>query len=202
MSDAWRCNTGKPAGSCPSGADGTTPPGAFGSAATAPMGNSRRGLPRAGRTGAAAGRSAVWPVGRAGADVVPAVATGVTGAETTEASGGRIPAICRNAIAGRRAMIRGGAVRRGRTAAGRARWSETGADDAVPAGCCDADAATGPRATSVPGAWADGVPLARAVLLAGAAPAVLSRSVAPPPRLCRPGAPFPEERVVVAPPDR
>ncbi|MFC5913095.1 hypothetical protein [Streptomyces pulveraceus] len=32
----------------------------------------------------------------------------------------------RSAIAGRRAMISGGAVRRGRTAAGRARWSETG----------------------------------------------------------------------------
>ncbi|MFE4328833.1 hypothetical protein ACFRQM_05080 [Streptomyces sp. NPDC056831] len=53
--------------------------------------------------------------------------------------------MCRSAIAGRRAMIRGGAVRRGRTAAGRARWSETGAG-AVSAGCCDADAAAGPEA--------------------------------------------------------
>ncbi|MFC9753179.1 hypothetical protein [Streptomyces sp. NPDC056921] len=145
--------------------------------------------------------------------------TGAEAAETAEASGGRIPAICRNAIAGRRATIRGAAVRRRRTAAGRARWSETGADDAVPAGCCDADAATEPRVTSVPGtesvpgaealpgaeafpaAEADGVPLDRAVLLAGAAPAVVSRVVEPPPRLCRPGVPLPEERVVVAPPD-
>ncbi|MFF3784851.1 hypothetical protein [Streptomyces sp. NPDC001933] len=153
------------------------------------------------------------------------MATGVAGTEGSEASGGRIPAICRNAIAGRRAVIRGGAVRRGRTAAGRARWSETGADDAMPSCCCDADAATGPRAASVPaaeavpratsvpgaeafpdaasvpGAEADGVPLARAVLLAGAAPAVDSRVVEPPPRLCRTGVPLPEERVVVAPPD-
>ncbi|MCX5108200.1 hypothetical protein OOK13_06625 [Streptomyces sp. NBC_00378] len=134
------------------------------------------------------------------------MATEVAGAEAAEASEGRIPAICRNAIAGRRATIRGGAVRRGRTAAGRARWSETCAG-AVPAGCCAADAAAGTRAASVPGTGAvpgteaDGVPLARAVLLAGAAPAVDSRVVAPPMRLCRPGVPLPEERVVVAPPD-
>ncbi|MFB8032834.1 hypothetical protein ACFC5Z_07725 [Streptomyces sp. NPDC056004] len=131
------------------------------------------------------------------------MATEVAGAE---AAGGRIPAICRNAIAGRRATIRGGAVRRGRTAAGRVRWSEACAG-AVPEGCCDADAASGPRAASVPGTGAvpgteaDGVPLARAVLLAGADPAVDSRVVAPPMRLCRPGVPLPEERVVVAPPD-
>ncbi|WP_405718495.1 hypothetical protein [Streptomyces sp. NBC_00046] len=119
---------------------------------------------------------------------MPTVVTGVAGAE---AMGGRTPAIRRKAIAGRRAMIRGGAVRRGRTAAGRACWSGTGAG-AVPAVCRDADEVAGPRAAS--GSGADGVPLARV------APAVVSRVVAASPRLCRPGAPFPEDGVdVVAP---
>ncbi|MFJ5127264.1 hypothetical protein ACIP80_19485 [Streptomyces sp. NPDC088555] len=52
---------------------------------------------------------------------------------------GRIPSMRRSAIAGRRAMISGGAVRRGRTAAGRARWSETGSG-AASACSCEADA--------------------------------------------------------------
>ncbi|MFE3941931.1 hypothetical protein ACFXPV_08645 [Streptomyces sp. NPDC059118] len=55
---------------------------------------------------------------------------------------GRIPSMRRNAIAGRRAVIRGGAVRRGRTAAGRARWSETGSRAVSACSCesCEADA--------------------------------------------------------------
>ncbi|MFD4941869.1 hypothetical protein ACFWNT_04865 [Streptomyces sp. NPDC058409] len=170
------------------------------------MGSSRRGRPRAGRTAAVVGRSVVRSgdgagpgaaagaapperSGRAGAVCSDAprctavvVMAGVAGAE---AVAGRIPSMCRSAIAGRRATIRGGAVRRGRTAAGRARWSETGAG-AVSAGCCDTDAAAGLE--TGPGA----VP--RAVLLAGAAAAAASGAVAPPPPVCRPGAPLPEER--------
>ncbi|MFF1649376.1 hypothetical protein [Streptomyces sp. NPDC058240] len=93
--------------------------------------------------------------------------------------------MCRSAIAGRLAMIRGEAVRRGRTAAGRARWGETGAGSA-PAGCRDADAAAGLEAG--PGAAAGTVPFA------GAASAVASGAVAPPPPVRCPGAPLPEER--------
>ncbi|MFE7042571.1 hypothetical protein ACFU9X_24945 [Streptomyces atratus] len=131
------------------------------------MGSSRSGLPRAGRTVAMVGRSLVRsgvgavsggaagaarpePPGGSGAvcceapccTAVVAVVTGVAGAE---AVAGGIPAMCRSAIAGRRATIRGGAVRRGRTAAGRARWSETGAG-AVFAECCEAGAVAWPEA--------------------------------------------------------
>ncbi|MCX5164273.1 hypothetical protein OHA43_33965 [Streptomyces sp. NBC_00305] len=108
-----------------------------------------------------------------------AAAAAVAGAE---AAGGSTPAIRRSVIAGRRAMISGGAVRRGRTATGPARRSETGAG-AVSLACCDADAVAAPGA----------VPPTRAVLLAGAAAPAASTAVAPPARSWRPGAPFPEE---------
>lgn len=85
-------------------------------------------------------------------------------------------------------MISGGAVRRGRTAAGPARRSETGAG-AMSVACCDADAVAGPRAAALPEPYH----AARAVLLAGAAAPAASPAVAPPVRSWRPGAPFPEE---------
>ncbi|WP_406012052.1 hypothetical protein OG520_02905 [Streptomyces sp. NBC_00984] len=145
-------------------------------------------MPRAGRTGAAVGRSvpASGPAGAVWCDApCCTAAVVVTGVADAEVVAGRIPAMCRSAIAGRLAMIRGGAVRRGRTAAGRARWGETGAG-AAPAGCRDADAAAGLEAG--PGAAAGAVPFA------GAASAVASGAVAPPPPVRCPGAPLPEER--------
>ncbi|MEV8109256.1 hypothetical protein [Streptomyces sp. NPDC088135] len=90
-----------------------------------------------------AGAASPEPSGRTGAAcgdasrcTVVVAATVAAGAETVA---GRIPSMRRSAIAGRRAMIRGGAVRRGHTAAGRARWSETGSG-AVSACSCEADA--------------------------------------------------------------
>ncbi|MEV7719425.1 hypothetical protein [Streptomyces sp. NPDC088184] len=84
-----------------------------------------------GRTGAACGDASRCTV-------VVVVATTGAAAEAVAAAG-RIPSMRRSAIAGRRAMISGGAVRRGRTAAGRARWSETGSG-AASACSCEADA--------------------------------------------------------------
>ncbi|MFD5348983.1 hypothetical protein ACFWJY_35865 [Streptomyces anulatus] len=169
-SDAWRWSTGiSAAGWAVAGADGTTPAGPSGPAVLAPAGISRRGPPSAGRTTSAAGRpetrsgDGASPSGTArsgplrrsdtdrwtaGAAAGPDGAADDEGAEAGEeaeeeaGAAGTSPAICRNGIAGRRATISGGAIRRGRTAAG-VRAPDTTADRA---GVDD------PDASDVPGA--------------------------------------------------
>ncbi len=141
------------AASCPAGAvrvGFACPPGPEG---MAPEGSSRRGLPRAGRTvsGAGAGPRPELSCGGAGAVCpsdccwvlvvrctlpVPEAAgvegvTGMTGVTGVAGAAGGSPVICRSGIAGRRATVRGGAVRRGRTAAGRARCTEAEAEASV-----------------------------------------------------------------------
>lgn len=90
------------------------------------------------------------------------------------AAGGR-PVICRSRIAGRRATIRGGAVRRGRTAAGRAR--STAGTEAEAGTEADADAGTGTE-VGVEGTAASEAVVAAAAAAsrdAGAAPAFAAR---------------------------
>lgn len=137
------------AASCPAGAAGVGFPCPSGPEGMAPEGSSRRGLPRAGRTASGAGAGprpelscgagAVGPSGCCWVLVVrctlpvPEAAgvegvTGMTGVTGVAGAAGGSPVICRSGIAGRRATVRGGAVRRGRTAAGRARCTEAEAE--------------------------------------------------------------------------
>ncbi|MFE3491479.1 hypothetical protein ACFXMR_36780, partial [Streptomyces griseus] len=146
-SDVWRWSTGISAGRPVAGADGTTPAGPSAPAGRAPAGISRRGRPRAGRTAPAAGRPpsrpgdgaspsasarsgplprsdpARWTAGAAAPADGPAAEEEAAGADTDAEAGaaggaGTSPLIRRSGIAGRRATISGGAIRRGRTAAG------------------------------------------------------------------------------------
>lgn len=152
---AWRWSTGiSAAGGADAGADGTTPAGPLSPAGLAPSGSARRGLPKAGRTTSAAGRpearsgdggsgavrsgalgrsdTARWTAAagaaaaEAGAEGAAEGAAGPEGVTGVAGAAGGSPAICRSGIEGRRATISGGAIRCGRTAAGRARYPESG----------------------------------------------------------------------------
>ncbi|MFF2012407.1 hypothetical protein ACFVWY_25450 [Streptomyces sp. NPDC058195] len=153
VSAAWRWTTGMPAVCCPSGAGDAGALSGARPAGIAPAGSSRSGRPRAGRTASTAEPSALGRLaagaasgaevrglpegaGRSGCAArgpaargaacgpVPTDAEGAGAAGVEAASG--MPTICRSGIAGRRAMMRGGAVRCGRTAAGRDRGAWAG----------------------------------------------------------------------------
>lgn len=158
------------AASCPAGAVGVgfaCPPGPEG---MAPEGSSRRGLPRAGRTVSGAGAGprpelscGAGAVGRSGCCRVLVVrctlpvpeaagVEGVTGVTGVAGAAGGSPVICRSGIAGRRATVRGGAVRRGRTATGRARCTEAEAEASV------SEAVTSPGPAPEPDPEAEAAP--------------------------------------------
>lgn len=134
---------------CPAGAVGVGFPCPSGPEGMAPEGSSRRGLPSAGRTATGAG-AGPRPELSCGAGVVglsdccwvlvvrctlpvpeAAGVEGATGVTGVAGAADGSPVICRSGIAGRRATVRGGAVRRGRTAAGRARCTEAEAEASV-----------------------------------------------------------------------
>lgn len=156
------------AASCPAGAAGALCPCPVGAAGMAPEGISRRGLPRAGRTASGAApagaEGAAAAAGAAGVEEAVGVAGVVAGAAGVV---GATPVICRSRIAGRRATISGGAVRRGRTAAGRARCTEA-----------EAEAGTGFAAEE---ALVSGPAASAPSRAAGAAEAVGAAGAAPPP---------------------
>ncbi|MGW3164568.1 hypothetical protein ACWC9Q_17145 [Streptomyces sp. NPDC001142] len=123
----------------------------------------------------------------------------VTGADGADLAAGGIPVMCRSGIAGRRATISGGAVRRGRTAAGRVRSGAAGAGAALSArrdADADADAGAGAGAGAGPGPSAD------AAGFVGGVPDVAPGAVAPLTRAARPGVPGPEEAGGTGAPDR
>ncbi|MFF4667343.1 hypothetical protein ACFY2F_31120, partial [Streptomyces sp. NPDC001282] len=85
----------------------------------------------------------------------------VTGADGADLAAGGIPVMCRSGIAGRRATISGGAVRRGRTAAGRVRSGAAGAGAALSArrdADADAGAGAGPGPSADAAGFVGGVP--------------------------------------------
>ncbi|MBH0247239.1 hypothetical protein I3W98_37505 [Streptomyces cavourensis] len=170
VSIARRWSTGMAAASCPAGAAGALCPCPVGAAGMAPEGISRRGLPRAGRTASGAApagaEGAAAAAGAAGVEEAVGVAGVVAGAAGVV---GATPVICRSRIAGRRATISGGAVRRGRTAAGRARCTEAEAEAEAGTGSAAEEALVSGPAASAP---------SRA---AGAAEAVGAAGAAPPP---------------------
>lgn len=161
------------AASCPAGAVGVGFPCPSGPEGMAPEGSSRRGLPRAGRTASGAGAGprpelscgagAVGPSGCCWVLVVrctlpvpeAAGVEGVTGVTGVAGAAGGSPVICRSGIAGRRATVRGGAVRRGRTAAGRARCTEAEAEAEAEASVSEAVTSPEPDPEPAPEAEAE-----------------------------------------------
>ncbi|MQS38170.1 hypothetical protein [Streptomyces katsurahamanus] len=117
--------------------------------------------------------------------------TEAAGSDGAEGAAGGIPAMCRSFIAGRRATVRGGALRLGRTAAGRALWTEAEAEAGAEG---NAETEAGPVSTGRHGAdMATGSGLAAAaVSFAGSAPAVAGGTASRPVggRGRRPGAPL------------
>lgn len=166
------------AASCPPGAEGTGRPCPAGPDVMPSEGSSRRGLPRAGRTASGAGAGAgagVRPglsccVLRCTGSGAVAGAAGAVGSAGVAAAAGGSPVICRSRMAGRRATVSGGAVRRGRTAAGRARSTAeaaaasgaAGAEEAGAAPAFEARCTAGMATEPVPGSATEAAPAARA----------------------------------------